>query len=450
MHSTTPPTRTIAIVGRPNVGKSAIFNRLLRRRLAIVHDEPGVTRDRIVAEARWDEEVFTLIDTGGIGLMDRAREGDEIAAAARVQVEAALDDAAAVILVVDTQAGVVPLDEEVARLLRARARPVIVAANKADHPRHDDAADEFVRLGFPVFPVSALHSRGFEDLMEVLLKHLPPPAPAETAAAPLVVTVAGRPNAGKSSYINRMLRRERLVVSSIPGTTRDSIEVPFAVGTGPQARRYLLVDTAGMRPAGRVDSAVEKFSLIRVEEAIHRSDLVVLIFDALQGPTRQDKRIADLVLEARRGCILVVNKWDLAGKMKQDEYREALRRELPFLAFAPLHFISAKTGEGVAETIESFDRVASQISMTFTTGVLNRVLRDVFAKKSPPSVKGRRLKLYYATQVGVRPLRLKMFVNDPDLVVPAYRKFLESRVRAKFGLEGAPLVFLFTAREREE
>ncbi len=450
MTTPAPPTRTIAIVGRPNVGKSAIFNRLLRRRLAIVHDEPGVTRDRIVAEANWGDDRYTLIDTGGIGLMDRAREGDEIAAAARVQVEAALDDAAAVILVVDTQAGTAPLDQEVARLLRARARPVLVAANKADHPQHDDAADEFARLGFPVFPVSALHNRGFEDLMEAVLKHLPPPAPTELTRPPLVVTVAGRPNAGKSSYINRMLSRERLVVSSIPGTTRDSIEVPFTVGSGPQARRYMLVDTAGMRPAGRVDTAVEKFSLIRVEESIRRSDVVVLLFDALQGPTRQDKRIADLVMESRRGCIVAINKWDLAGKMKQDEYREAVRRELPFLNFAPLHFISAKTGEGVAGTIESFDRVAAQISMTFTTGVLNRVLRDLFEKKTAPSIKGRRLKLYYATQVGTRPLRLKMFVNDPDLVLPAYRKYLENRLRAKFGLEGAPLVFLFTAREREE
>ena len=265
-----------------------------------------------------------------------------------------------------------------------------------------------------------------------------------------MVTVAGRPNAGKSSYINRMLSRERLVVSSIPGTTRDSIEVPFTVGTGPQARRYLLVDTAGMRPAGRVDTAVEKFSLIRVEEAVRRSDVVVLLFDALQGPTRQDKRIADLVMESRRGCIVVVNKWDLAGKMKQDEYREAVRRELPFLDFAPMHFISAKTGEGVEATIASFDRVAAQISMTFTTGVLNRVLRDVFDRKSPPSIKGRRLKLYYATQIGTRPLRLKMFVNDPDLVLPAYRKFLERCLRDKFGLEGAPLIFVFTGREREE
>jgi GTP-binding protein len=309
-----------------------------------------------------------------------------------------------------------------------------------------------------VFPVSALHSRGFDDLMDAVLPHLPPAGEAAAAAPPLVVTIAGRPNAGKSSFVNRLLQRDRVVVSSVPGTTRDSIEIPFSIGVGPQARNYVLIDTAGMRASRRIDSAVEKFSLIRVEEAIARSDLVVLTIDAIEGPSRQDKRIAELILSGHKGCLLVVNKWDLIAARRpsgmsptrqMEEYRAAVRREVPFLDFAPMCFISAKTGQGVGRTIEAFDHVASQISMAFTTGVLNRALQDAVTRQSPPALGGRRLKLYYAAQTGIRPVRLKMFVNSPDLVAPTYRRYLERRLREKFGLDGAPVVFHFVPRRRE-
>lgn len=440
--------RTVAIVGRPNVGKSAIFNRLAGRRIAIVHEEAGVTRDRLVAEARWDDRAFTLVDTGGIGMIDRARTEDAIVEGTRRQVDVAIADAALVLMVVDVQAGLLPLDAEVARLLREHGRPVLVAANKSDHPHFDGDAAEFARFGYPVFPVSASHNRGFDDLMAEALRRLPPGAPEAGAANPLVVTVAGRPNAGKSSYINRLLHSDRLIVSPVPGTTRDSVEVPFAIGEGPEARHYLLIDTAGMRPARKVDTAVEKFSLIRVAEAVRRADICVLMLDAAEGPSRQDKKIADLVLEHRKGCLVLVNKWDLAQGISPKDYEEAFRREVPFLNFAPLQFVSARTGHGIQRSIAAVDLVAAQISTTFTTGLLNRMLQETFERKSPPSVRGRRLKLYYATQTGTRPLRLRLFVNDPDLRVPSYSAFIERRLRETFGLEGAPLNLQFVARKR--
>ena len=447
------PTRTVAIVGRPNVGKSALFNRLVGRRLAIVHEEWGVTRDRLVSEAQWDGQRFQLIDTGGIGLMDRAvAAADSIAAGTRRQVDAAIEDAAAIVMVVDIQAGRAPLDEEVAALLHRSGRPVFVAANKADNPARDEKTNDFARLGFPVFPVSALHNRGCDELMARVLAELPPAGEDASVAHPLAVAVIGRPNAGKSSYINRLLNDERVIVSEMPGTTRDNIEIPFTVGEGPQARHYLLIDTAGMRPSRRVDTAVEKFSLIRITEAVQRCDVAVLMMDASQGPSRQDKKIADLIAEKRKGCVLLVNKWDHAAGtgVTEKDYRAAVLKELPFIAFAPMLFISAKTGQRVRESVETIDQVAAQISMTLATGLLNRTLRDAFDKKSPPAIRGRRFKLFYATQTGTRPVRLKLFVNDPKLLVGHYETFLIHQLREAFGLEGAPIHLQWVARERRE
>jgi GTP-binding protein len=441
--------RVVALVGRPNVGKSALFNRLVGRRVAIVHNEPGVTRDRIECEARWGDERFLLIDTGGIGVLDNAAEGDAIAAGARRQVELALEEAAAILLVVDVVAGATPLDEEVGRLLRRRGRPVFVAANKADHEGLDAGADDFARLGFPAFPVSALHNRGLDALMAAVRPALPPPDAADAPPA-LRVAVIGRPNAGKSSYVNRLLGDERVIVSDVPGTTRDSIEIPFAVGEGPAARPYLLIDTAGLRHGGRTREAVETWSAIRVEETIRRADVVVLVIDAREGPSRQDKRLADLAVTARRGCVLLVNKWDLVRGTSPREYEEALRREMPFLAFAPLCFASARTGRGVRETIETIDRVAAAVSATMTTGVLNRVLHAAFERRSPPSIRGRRLKLFYASQAGTSPVRIRLFANDPDLCTPAFEQYLVHNLRNAFDLEGAPVVMIWTARPREE
>ena len=434
--------RVVAIVGRPNVGKSALFNRLVGRRLAIVHEESGVTRDRLTSEAVWGDERFEVIDTGGIGLLDRAKADDEIARGTRAQVDVAIGDAAAVILVTDVTAGVAALDEDVARMLHASGRKVFVAANKADHAGRDESAAEFEALGFPVFPVSALHGRGVNLLMDQVLRCLPA-GPSPAAAGALKVAVVGRPNVGKSSYINRLLGSERVIVSEVPGTTRDSIEVPFAIGEGGSARRYVLIDTAGMRKVGKVHGSVERFSVFRAEASIERADIVVLMLDAEQGPTVQDKKIAATILENRKGCVLVVNKWDLAKGVKPREYEDALRRVMFFLGFAPIVIVSARTGLNVKRSIEVIDHVAAQVNTQMTTGLLNRVLHDAFERLAPPTVAGGRLKFYYATQTGVRPVWIRLFVNEPRKLTDAYKVYLEKALRSAFGFEGAPLVLDF-------
>ena len=414
MNERTSSPRVVAIVGRPNVGKSALFNRLAGRRIAIVHAEPGVTRDRITCEAAWGEQRFTLVDTGGIAALDRAKTDDEIVRGTRQQVDAALTDAAVVLFVTDIAAGVVPLDEEVARRLHAGGHCVLLAANKADNPLMERGLDDFAALGFPVYAVSAAHGRGVDELMRAVVAELPE-GENPTREDPLRVAVVGRPNVGKSSFINRLLGSERVIVSERPGTTRDSVDIPFAIGRGDQSRRYLLTDTAGLRKLGRVHGSVERFSVFRAEKSIARADVVVLMIEADQGPTEQDKKIAAKILEERKGCLLVVNKWDLADDVTQKEYERALRREMFFLYFAPVLFVSARSGLNVRRSIEAMDHVAAQVSAELTTGVLNRVLHDAFARVQPPLVHGRRLKLYYGAETGTRPVRVRLFVNDPAL-----------------------------------
>jgi GTPase len=441
-----PQPCAVALVGRPNVGKSALFNRLLGRRASIVHNEAGVTRDRVVGEAQWNGRPFPVIDTGGIGSMDRAKNDDEITRGAYQQVDLALEDAAAVIFVTDVQTGIHPLDIEVANRLRKRGRPVFLAANKADVTSHEPLAAEFEQLGFPVFAVSALHSRGLDDLMDRVCEGLPP-YENPTLERPLTVAVVGRPNAGKSSFINRLLRTDRVIVSEVPGTTRDSVEIPFTLGTGTDARHYRLIDTAGLRAQKRLSSAVDAFSVARTEEAIRRADVVVWMLDAQEGPTRQDKRIADFILERHRGCVRAVNKWDLVRRRTTiQKYRAALDDALPYLAHAPACFLSALTGEGVRQTIDQVDDVAGQINTNLTTGVLNRTLRAAIERQPPPASRSRRLKLLYATQVSVRPIRLRLFVNDPALRTASYEQYLIHRLRDAFGLSGAPIVLQWRAR----
>lgn len=434
--------RIVAIVGRPNVGKSAIFNRIVGRRIAIVHDQPGVTRDRITAEARFRDERFDVIDTGGLGFIDGAAAKDEISAAARVQAEIAIADASVIIFVTDATEGVTPLDREVATLLRESGRPVLLAANKADHERLDTQSVEFEELGFPVFPVSALHNRGFDALLRAVLERLPP-GESPTVAHPLKVAIVGKPNAGKSSFINRILRSDRVIVSPIPGTTRDSVEIPFTIGKGPQARHYRLIDTAGLRKLRRAEEPVERWSVMRAEKSIEDADVVCLMIDAAQGPTEQDKKIAGKILDARKGCVVLINKWDLASgesKVSQREYEEALRRELYFLSFVPVVFVSASSGYNVRKAIETIDAVAAHISTTLPTSALNKILHDAVKRVAPPRVGGKRLKFYYAVQTGTRPLRFRFFVNQPELSVPSYQAYLIGAIREAAGLEGAPIV----------
>ncbi|MBM4144274.1 MAG: ribosome biogenesis GTPase Der [Lentisphaerae bacterium] len=442
------PRRVVAIVGRPNVGKSALFNRLVARRIAIVHAESGVTRDRLVEEVVWGEERFELEDTGGVRNPDGAAARDRIEAGVRAQVDAALSDAAVAVLVTDVTAGVTPLDLEVAGLLRAGGRAAVVAANKADHAARDAGADAFAELGLPVFPVSALHNRGIEELVTAVLARLPD-VPNPTLAEPLKVAVVGRPNVGKSSYINRLLRSERLLVSAEPGTTRDSVSVPFAIGGGAQARHYVLIDTAGLRHARNVKSAVERYGAMRAERSIDAADVVVLMLDATRGASAQDKRIAARIVERGKGCAILVNKWDLAAGLTEREYRAAVLEAIPFLRHCPVVFASAKDGYNIRRTIDALDRVASQVQADLPTGVLNRAVAEACGRAAPPAFQGRSLRVFYAVQVGRKPVTVRLFVNDPRCARPAYSDYLVRRLRERFGLEGAPVRLEYRRRHAE-
>ena len=444
--------RVVAIVGRPNVGKSALFNRLVGRRVSIVHEEEGVTRDRVACEAHWNSERFELIDTGGLGHFGKQTSPDQIIAGTEQQAEIAIADAAFILFVTDITAGVAPLDEEVARILHQSGRPVLLVANKSDNPERDETVYDFDRLGFPVFPVSAIQNRGIDDLMEELVQQFPKEE-NPTEKTPLRVAVVGRPNAGKSSYINRLLRSERVIVSDIPGTTRDSVEIPFVIGKGAGARHYQLIDTAGVQKDTRSKGAVDWFSNLRTDKAIERADVVVMILDAQTGPTSLDKKVAAKIIDARKGCLLLVNKWDLSKDAEEEEvtqtkYLPALREELPFLGFAPILFVSAKDGYNIKRSIEAIDYVAAQTRTEITTGVLNRVIEQAVAKYPPPVAHGKRLKVFYATQSGTNPIYIKIFVNEPNYARSNWLAYLQNQFRDAFGLEGAPIFIKLVARSR--
>jgi len=447
----TKSKRVVAIVGRPNVGKSALFNRLVGRRVSIVHEEVGVTRDRVACEANWNGERFELIDTGGLGHFGKQVSDDQIVAGTEQQAEIAIADASFIIFVVDITAGVAPLDEEVARILHQSGRTVILAANKADNPERDETVYDFDRLGFPVFPVSAIQNRGIEALMTELVPQLPHEE-NPTEKTPLRVAVVGRPNAGKSSYINRLLKSERVIVSDVPGTTRDSVEIPFTIGKGETARHYQLIDTAGVQKDTRSKGAVDWFSNLRTDKAIERADVVVMVLDAETGPTSRDKKVAAKVIDAQKGCLLLINKWDLAqdaeDEVTQTKYLPALREALPFLGFAPVLFVSAKSGYNMKRSVEAIDYVAAQTRTEITTGVLNRVIQQAIEKYPPPIAKGKRLKVFYGTQSGTNPIYFKIFVNDPDYARSNWLAYLQNQFRAAFGLEGAPIFIKLVARSR--
>jgi GTP-binding protein len=471
----------IAIVGRPNVGKSALFNRIAGRRIAIVHDEPGVTRDRVTAEAEWRGHAFTLVDTGGIGLMRGEKAADEMQRAALAQVELAIEAAQVILLVVSVVDGVVPLDREVAARLRRAGKTVIVVANKADRPDLDADADEFLKLALDqVVAVSAIHGRGIDVLMRAACARLPEPtsSPADpavaggaVAGAALRLAIVGRPNVGKSSIINALTQAERVIVTPIPGTTRDAVDVPFEVTVGGRRERYVLIDTAGLRKERRIDNSIEFYSAKRTEEAIERCDLVLLVMDAEAGVSEQDKKIADQITASRKACILVVNKWDLY----QDAIREARakvskpssrRGSLPpatlaefaawvqgqmfFLDYAPVVFTSAKSDFQLDRLLEAVRYVAAQWRQEVPTAILNRTLRDAIERRQPVSVAGHRLKFFYATQVGHSPPFFLLFVNRQDLFSDHYSRFLTGELRRAFGFEGCPIRLVARARPRTE
>ena len=440
----------VSLVGRPNTGKSALFNRIARKRVAIVFDQPGVTRDRVTREVDLLGRRVMLVDTGGIAF-DKRVTRDPLDEETRNQAALAVEDSAVCVIVVDAREGITPLDTEVIKRVRESGVPCVIAANKCDTVDDDWRAAEFERFGLPVFATSAEHGRGVEALLEALKAKLPAAVEDESAVRPLRVAVVGRPNAGKSSYINRLLNAPRVIVSDIAGTTRDAVEVPFTIGEGPEARHYMLVDTAGMKPHTKMSkTSVDNFSLFRSEEAIKEADVVLLLIDASMGPTMQDKRIAGKILEANRACVVLCQKWDLAQAegMVEAKALEAMRQMMPFLNFAPIVFCSNKSGYNVRKTVAAIDRAAASASEKLPTGMLNRVITTATRKTLSPMIKGRRLKIYYGLQVSTNPQTIRLFVNDPKLVTDAYLAFIEKNIRARFGLEGAPLRIFLKARQR--
>lgn len=442
----------VSLVGRPNTGKSALFNRIARKRVAIVFDQPGVTRDRVTREVEFAGRRVMLVDTGGIAF-DRQVTSDPLDDETRSQAALAVEDSAACVIVVDAREGVAPLDEEVIRRVRESGVHCAIAANKCDTPDDDWRAAEFERFGLPVYAISAEHGRGVQEMVSAVAANLPPSETSGEETRPLRVAVVGRPNAGKSSYINRLLNAPRVIVSEIPGTTRDAVEVPFQIGSGADARKYMLVDTAGMKPHTKMSkTSVDNFSLFRSEEAIREADVVVLVLDPVMGPTMQDKRIAGKILEANRACVVMMNKWDLAQAegITETKATEALRAMMPFLSFAPVVYCSNKSGYNIRRTIDAIDTAAGNACLRLPTGMLNRVLEVAAKKTLSPMIKGKRLKIYYGLQVSTNPQTLRLFVNDPKLVTPAYLAYIEKNIRARFGLDGAPLRIFTKARSRKE
>ena len=440
----------VSLVGRPNTGKSALFNRLARKRVAIVFDQPGVTRDRVTREISLKDRRVMLVDTGGIAF-DRSLTGDHLDGETREQAALAVEDSAVCCIVVDARDGITPLDAEVIQRVRESGVKCIIAANKCDTSADDWRAAEFERFGLPVFATSAEHSRGIDALVDALVERLPPPGEGDEAVRALRVAIVGRPNSGKSSYVNRLLNAPRVIVSDIPGTTRDAVEIPFTIGSGPDARRYMLVDTAGMKPHTQMSkTSVDNFSLFRSEQAIEEADVVLLTLDASMGPTMQDKRIAGKILDAKKACAVIMNKWDLASEdgVSEKKAEDAVRQMMPFLNFAPLVFCSNKTGYNIRRTIDAIDRAAASASMKLPTGMLNRTFEVAAKKTLAPMVKGKRLKIFYGLQVSTNPQTIRLFVNDPKLVKDSYLAYLEKALRARFGLEGAPLRIFLKARAR--
>jgi len=434
----------VAIVGRPNVGKSTIFNRLAGQRMAIVEDQPGVTRDRLYMEAEWLSHRFTIVDTGGI----EADPQDEIMTAMRHQAELAIEEADVILFVVDGKQGITDADKEVGKMLRLTKKPVLLVVNKVDNRAAENELFEFYALGLgDPMPISAVHGLGTGDLLDEVVGHFPKDEPEEYDEDIIKVAIIGRPNVGKSSLTNAMLGQERMIVSDVAGTTRDAIDSLLALHDG---TRLMIIDTAGMRRKARIDLPVERFSVMRALRAVDRSDVVLMIIDATQGVTEQDKKIVGYGHDNGKGIVIVVNKWDLIEKDEKtvNIFTKTIREELGFLQYAPIIFISAKTKQRVHRLGDVIKYVAEQHAMRVSTGVLNSLVEEVMLINPPPSDKGRRLKIYFATQPSVKPPTFVLFVNHADLMHFSYLRYLENKFRESFGFEGTPIRLI--VREREE
>ncbi len=425
----------VAIVGRPNVGKSLLFNRLAGSRLSIVEDTPGVTRDRLYAECEWCGRRFDIVDTGGI----EPNTDNEILLFMREQALIAIDAADVIVLVTDISTGVTAADMDVAALLQRSGKPVVLTVNKMDSTGpNDPGIYEFYNLGLgdPI-ALSAVHGHGTGELLDACVAHFPPEDESGADDERIKVAVIGKPNVGKSSLINLILGEKRVIVADMPGTTRDAVDTPVDNEFG----RYLFIDTAGIRRKSRVDDRVEKFSVLRAKLAIERADVCLIMIDAREGVTEQDTKIAGMAHEAGKASVVVVNKWDLIEKdtRTMDRMRQEVMRDLAFMTYAPILFISCLTGQRANRIFELVNFVNEQSSMRITTGMLNNVLADAQARQQPPTDKGRRLKIYYMTQTGIKPPHFVIFCNRKDLFHFSYQRYIENRIRAVFGLEGTPI-----------
>ena len=441
----------VAIVGRPNVGKSALFNRIAGRRIAIVHGQPGITRDRISARCEIDGKTFKLWDTGGIVGAGETQLTGEVRASA----ELAMKESDLILLMVDGQDGLNPMDRELARVVRKLHKPVVLLVNKIDDPKHQPRADEFSALGFEnVFPISAAHGLGVHELLEKIDNFLPASSiNHQRSTINHRIAIVGRPNAGKSSLINALLRDRRTIVSEVPGTTRDAVDIEYEH----EGKRYLFIDTAGIRARSKHSSSVEVFSVMRAEKTITRADICVLVIDAAEEIKAQDRRIAASIQKARKACVIVLNKWDLVrGNLKQRQIMEKAianaRAELFFIDYAPVLVTSALTGEEADRIFKMIERIWRAARAHIGTGKLNRALRAAFASNPPPMVKGKRLKLFYATQSGgdqsreFAPPEIVLFVNSPRLLTQPFARFLEAKVRELEPYPGLPILLTYRAR----
>jgi len=432
----------VAIVGRPNVGKSMLFNKLIGERLSIVEDTPGVTRDRIYGECEWTNRKFSIVDTGGIELDAK----DVILSQIRLQAQIAIDSADVIVFVTDIRTGVVATDSDIATMLLKSCRPIILCVNKCDSVGSPPAEFyEFYNLGLgEPMPVSSVHGHGTGDLLDLIVEKLPPNEEEEIDSELIKVAIIGKPNVGKSSLINKISGEERCIVSEIAGTTRDAVDTTIENKYG----RFTLIDTAGLRRKSKVEDMIERYSVLRAQMAIERADVCVIMIDAIVGFTDQDSKVAGLAHEAGKGCVIVVNKWDAVEKDDHTmiDYKKGLENDFSFMSYAPMVFISAKTGQRIDRLFELIKQVANMNAMRIATGVLNDVLAQAVARVQPPTDKGRRLKIYYMTQASTKPPTFICFVNSDKLFHFSYQRFLENRIRETFGMEGTPIRFI--VRER--
>ncbi|MEH7613176.1 ribosome biogenesis GTPase Der [Gottfriedia acidiceleris] len=431
---------TVAIVGRPNVGKSTIFNRIVGERISIVEDIPGVTRDRIYSSGEWLNQEFSLIDTGGIDI------GDEpFLEQIRQQAEIAIDEADVIIFLTNGREGVTGADEEVAKILYKTKKPVVLAVNKVDNPEMRSDIYDFYALGFgEVFPISGSHGLGLGDLLDEVVKHFPDQEDENYDEETIKFSLIGRPNVGKSSLVNALLGQERVIVSNVAGTTRDAVDTPYSK----DGQDYVIIDTAGMRKKGKVYESTEKYSVLRALRAIERSDVVLVVLDGEEGIIEQDKKIAGYAHQAGRSVVIVVNKWDAVEKDEKtmNEFIENIRAHFQFLDYAPIVFLSAKTKKRTQTLLPMINKACESHSLRVPTNVLNDVIMDAIAMNPTPTHNGQRLRVYYATQVAIKPPTFVVFVNDPELLHFSYERFLENRIRDAFDFEGSPIRIIGRAR----